>query len=507
MTSSPSKPSYKWWESDDKTKRLYTELLAEKIAKSPKKSASTLMKSASSCSDLRSRLEALEGKGTPPGSPVKRSSSIRSLTSSDKINSAQQSPKKYTFETVTMDTLAKYEYIKSPKKKALGSMSSPLSSSASTSSLSSLSSPSPGPPSSGSDEEYDKKISSWRMYERKSSSSSSSSVSSREDDSIDSKPWMFKGNDKNSKEQERWGYLTKGSNNERCKQPTTPSKGGLSSKSTTDSDKWKPNSMFMLMTSSSKPELKSFGAKAYDTGTPLRKERSVSKLSEVPEYSSSSSDDSSDSGRATTRSFTRAKDEVQNKSSTSYQRNDLISFKETRKDNNKNSNTNNDALDERREFRSMNTTNEDTKPKASTGDEDEELDIAQITKKFHALCETVEQLEFKMFEFSNDIQKLKHSMGMKDKDRDNHVEINSPKHHFRHSFTLSAGKDLLSERSTARALLMRQYASPSKSPMNISKLMKDTGIDKEMAEADASKTKVLEDELRKVLDIAKINFK
>lgn len=475
MTSSPSKSSYKWWETDDKTKRLYTELLAEKIAKSPKKSASKLTRSASSCTDLRSRLEALEGKGNPQGSPVKRASSIRSLTSLDEIGSTPQSPRKYTFETVTMDTLEKYEYIKSPKKKS-------LSSSPSSTSLSSLSSSSPAP-SSGSDEEYDKKVSSWRT----------SSSSSRESDRSDSKPWMFKGNDKNTKEQERWSYLTKGGNNERDKTPTTPTKGGLASKSTSkESDKWKPNPMFMLMTSSSKPEFKSFGGKTYDaTGSPIRKKISASKLSEVPEYGSlSSSEDSSDSGRATGRSYTRAREETQSKPTTSYQRNDLIGLKEARK-NNDNTAAAKEAMD------LPNNTKQATKNLSSSGDEDE-LDINQITKKFQALCETVEQLEFKMFEFSNDIQKLKHSIGIKEKDDGNLIEIGSPKHHFRHGFTLAAGKDLLAERATARALLMRQYSSPSKSPRNISKLMKDTGIDKEMAEVDANKTKALEEELRKV---------
>lgn len=482
MASSPAKPSYKWWESDDKTKRLYTELLAEKIAKSPKKSGSTLVRSASSCSDLRSRLEALEGKGTPPASPVKRSTSIRSLTSLEETGSIQQSPRKYTFETVTMDTLAKYEYIKSPKKKPLGS--TPSLSSTSLSSLSS--SPSPAP-SSGSDEEYDKKIANWKTYERSSSSSS------KEDDSPRNitKSWSFQGYDKNARDQERWNSLGKGKSNDRDKNPTTPTRGGLPPKSTPqDPDKRKSSPMFMLMTSSSKPELKSFGGKSYDTGTgsPARKERQYSKLTEVPEYGSSSSgeslddrsSDSSDSGRATERAISRGKGDRAYRTPKS-ERDCLVTVKES-------DNNNNMSVNDTKAIQNNNSNKATSKAPKPVQSDEEEMDINQISKKFQALCEEVEQLEFKMSEFASDIQKLKRSIGIKDKEGVN-TEIGSPKHHFRHAFTLAAGKDLLSERATARALLMRQYSSPTKSPRNISKLLKDTGIDKEMAEVSITKSR------------------
>ncbi|KAK3739724.1 hypothetical protein QZH41_005049 [Actinostola sp. cb2023] len=509
MKGSPSKTGYKWWETDDKTKRLYTELLAEKIAKSPKKS--TLTRSASSCSDLRSRLEALEGKGTPPTSPVKRASSIRSLTSPEETNTVvQHSPRKYTFETVTMDTLAKYEYIKSPKKKPLGTKEPSSSSSLSSLSLSS----SPVPSTSGSDEEYEKKGFAWKTYEVNRSPGTSSREDGSERNEI--KPWKFRDNDKNAREQERWSFTSKGKTNE-DKAPTTPTRGSLPPKATPkESDKWTPNPMFMLMTSSSKPELKSFGGKTNNEGTgsptlSTRKERISkvsSKLDEVPEYGSSSSGDNMDDcgdrssgNRVMERTFAHGREE---KSSYSNPRNlTKTTSKATMGVVPKSTqDTNTKAKETTRDFKVSKyhkpTDDQQVNDKTSQQNPtEEELDVNQITKKFQALCEEVEQLEFKMFEFSNDIHKLKLSIGIKDKDGVE-KELESPKHHYSYAFTLAAGKDLLSDRVTARALLMRQYSSPTKSPRNIAKLLRDTGLDKEMTEADACKTKALEEELRKI---------
>ncbi|PFX26466.1 hypothetical protein AWC38_SpisGene8838, partial [Stylophora pistillata] len=56
MAAAPSFPTYKWRETDDKTKRLYTELLAEKLS-SPRKSGSTnLGRKPSNGKDTKSRL-------------------------------------------------------------------------------------------------------------------------------------------------------------------------------------------------------------------------------------------------------------------------------------------------------------------------------------------------------------------------------------------------------------------------------------------------------------------
>lgn len=113
-------PSYKWWETDGKTKRLYTELLAEKLS-SPRKSAGTLNCKGSNSSEVKNTIKSAAQDTTSGGCKPKDTASL----GSSKINQVEQSDKKYMFETITMDTLAKYDYIKSPKKATEGP-SSPL---------------------------------------------------------------------------------------------------------------------------------------------------------------------------------------------------------------------------------------------------------------------------------------------------------------------------------------------------------------------------------------------
>ncbi|XP_031565144.1 uncharacterized protein LOC116300413 [Actinia tenebrosa] len=522
MTSSPSKSGYKWWEGDDKTKRLYTELLAEKIARSPKKTLktnSTLTRSVSSCSDLRSRIQALEHQGSsPPSSPIKRSASIRSLSSLEESDSSHNGTgKKYTFETVTIDTLAKHEYIKSPKKKPFGSKESSSSSSSSSS---------PSPPTSGSDEEYEKKRFSMRktydMKEKVPRATSGFHGDQKNGFQGDEKknPWAWSSKESTvtGNNPDRWSL----SFSDKGKGPATPTKSCFSPKtsprlSSIDSDLWmKPNPMFMLMTSSQKPELKSFGcpdnSKAIattSTQSDVTKERflkSKSKLDEVPEYKSSSSEyDVADGASSDGGSGDRAKN-----SSITFKTQGFNSQKynfQSSSSNDEDSGRNDKETGfmksvKKREIQAGDDSKkvqENARVKFNHVDEVEgQIDINQITKKFQALCEEVEQLEFKMFEFSDDIRKLKIGIGLKDDSTNSENQVSEIKHHYKHAFTLAAGKDLLSERATARALLMKQYSSPSKSPRSISKLLQDTGIDKEMAEADARRSQVLEEELRKI---------
>jgi hypothetical protein len=533
MTSSPSKSGYKWWESDDKTKRLYTELLAEKIAKSPKKTAktSTLTRSLSSCSDLRSRIQALEYKGSPPGSPIKRSPSIRSLTSPEDSDTSQtSSAQKYTFETVTMDTLAKYEYIKSPKKKPFGSKDS----SSSSSSMSS----SPSPPTSGSDEEYEKKksLSLQKTYDVKERMLRETTAF-HEMSGHNKKSWAWSTNDNAPSNQDRWSLSSKDMSRVGGggKSPAMPTKNSLSPKasprfSSHDSDAWmRPNPMFMLMTSSQNPELKSFGlsdntkppgtSSSKTVSTKERFSKSTSKLEEVPEYKSYSSEETStddtrsggsSSFRARTMGRTFKKDSEERPSNDSQN----FNFKRASSSDKKIGSSEDDNKIWTRALNTSYEKDNDKPSEESKKNQDKgtvkvnpvdqikgDLDVNQITKRFQSLCEEVEQLEFKMYEFSDDIHKLKIGIGIKNKDDNNKTDSVEPgqfKHQYKHAFTLSAGKDLLSERVTARALLMRQYASPSKSPRSIAKLLQGTGIDKEMAEADACKSKALEEELRKI---------
>ena len=118
--SKASVPSYKWWETSDKTKRLYTELLAEKLS-SPRNSGSSKTKSFKTGVQNQGREEVMANKDKQDrkGSSVQQTSTPKDLGGSalkKTIEKEESSEKKYTFETITMDTLAKYDYIRSPTK-------------------------------------------------------------------------------------------------------------------------------------------------------------------------------------------------------------------------------------------------------------------------------------------------------------------------------------------------------------------------------------------------------
>ena len=334
--------------------------------------------------------------------------------------------------------------------------------------------------------------------------------------------WAWSSKETTGGNTDRWSLSSK----DKGKGPATPTKSCFSPKtspriSSLDSDTWmNPNPMFMLMTSSQKPELKSFGlteatakTSAQD-GVDVAKDKfskRKSKLDEVPEYKSSSSDEdvadgaSSDgmSGRERAKNLGKTF-KVQEFSSPkfSFRRANLSDKKGERNENNDKNDKGKMKLDGKKEGQARDESKkaqENGKVKLNHVDEvEEQIDINQIAKRFQALCEEVEQLEFKMFEFSDDIHKLKIGIGLKDDGKESENLNALAKHSYKHAFTLAAGKDLLSERATARALLLKQYSSPSKSPRSISKLLQDTGVDKEMAEADAKRSQALEEELRKI---------
>lgn len=116
MAAAPNFPTYKWWETDDKTKRLYTELLAEKLSSPRKGSSSLLNRKPSNGKDIGSRLTS---------SPKHTTTSVNTKSTKKDIDRNKEEKGendnkygKYTFETITIDTLAKYDYIKSPQKRA-----------------------------------------------------------------------------------------------------------------------------------------------------------------------------------------------------------------------------------------------------------------------------------------------------------------------------------------------------------------------------------------------------
>ncbi|EDO29613.1 predicted protein [Nematostella vectensis] len=609
MTSSPAKANYKWWETDDKTKRLYTELIAEKLSKSsPKKTKPTLTRSLSDV-NFRARSshinrEKLNPTSDPeipssspndnhfPGSPGEQPFSPRNYQTaagSGNLGAALLSPaKKYTFETITMDTLAKYEYIKSPKKvrsvpcspassrlASPSSSSSPLASSSSSEgeneeeknsalpgsprnyglpkatglskgkwswnvmtptktgqNASPSSSSSPLPSSSSSSEEETEKRDSfflgsprnygspkatgtskgeWKLNSKSPAttenstfhSSSSSQLTSRggseegyaKKDSLSLESTSKYGNGLQrssslTKGKWSWNVTTPKTDQNNNTQPSrnaiqtslrTPTKPDNSQEKTKgfDSSSWmKPNPRFMFMASS--PERKTFGDEARASckdpseEEPMTERKSKEKSSamlrkheEVPEYKASGESSTDDSGTEENTLNVNALEKLLTKKDESGE-------------------------------------TERSGSKVQTRDTSKELDISEINKKFQSLCEEVEQLEFKMYEFSDDIHKLKMSMGMKESSEANQVEYDrvglasvEHKQRYKHSFTFAAGKDLLADHQTAHALLMRKHASPCKSPRAV-KILLDAGMEKEITESEKRRDKELEEQMKKI---------
>ena len=366
MAAAPSFPTYKWWETDDKTKRLYTELLAEKLSSPRKTAASTLSRKPSNGKDVRSRLTS---------SPKHEAAINLKCSGQDSSKNKQEKGDgedktgKYTFETITIDTLAKYEYIKSPRKRAAPTV--PVS-----------------------------------FFE------STGKADCKEDGKVAT------GGYKDNKELIDKLLPSKVSSEE-CKDGKTAS---LS------------NGHFLISQkfTSTKNDLQGMKnevdeKEAAKKGALTKKEKpSRAKLVEIPEYTCSESSESS------------ADETVLLLGAGSTVKKSLTPLK-----------------------------SKDARDNKKTGEADKPLKIEELSTKFQSLTEEVAQLEFKMFEFSDDVKKLKQAMGFKEtKSEDCEKEKKGRKGSIAakaNDYGITRQKSFtLSDKFNSKALLMKQNASPSK---------------------------------------------
>ncbi|XP_022789219.1 uncharacterized protein LOC111328935 [Stylophora pistillata] len=362
MAAAPSFPTYKWWETDDKTKRLYTELLAEKLS-SPRKSGSTnLSRKPSNGKDTKSQLTSSPKHDIPK---VNFSCGERnSRKSKEEKGEREDKSGKYTFETITIDTLAKYEYIKSPRKRAASTV--PVS-----------------------------------FFESTEKPDSKEVIKAATSGYKDNKEVIEKllPTSKESKEDK----------------PTQFSNGQFLISQKFASTK---NELQGLKNESDEKD-------ASKNGPLMKKDKpSQAKLVEIPEYTSSESSESS------------ADETVLLGASNAKKTVTPLKSKEPQ-DNKK------------------------------TGEVDKPLKIEELSTKFQFLSEEVAQLEFKMFEFSDDIKKLKQAMGFKDTKPENYekekTSTKQPTVVKTNEFGITRSKSFThADKFNSKALLMKQNASPSK---------------------------------------------
>lgn len=346
MAKAPSFPTYKWWETDDKTKRLYTELLAEKLSSPRKTSSSSLSRKPSNGKDIGARFTSSPKRNLDSdahSSKVTESSRTAEVKNKEEEEDEEKKFGKYTFETITIDTLAKYDYIKSPKKRAAPTV--PMS-----------------------------------FFEQTC------------------KPVITTGDNKEDVEK-AMGKTTK------C-QFLMQQKVGSAKKEFQQS--------------------KSNGAEKESSVKRDRAERAT-KLEEIPEYSTSSESNESSTDETVVSVKTIPKKE-ENKAQTS--------------------------LTKSKEEQNTKQANKDNQP----------LKIEELSNKFQLLSEEVAQLEFKMFEFSDDIQKLKQNMGFKSVDPKDKNEEASDGVEKKNEYGMNHQQKSLTfaEKFNNKAMLMKQQASPSK---------------------------------------------
>ena len=354
MAAAPNFPTYKWWETDDKTKRLYTELLAEKLSSPRKASGSSLSRRPSNGKDIGARLTSSPKRDTTIANP---NSSERNAVKKkeEKEEADNKHGKCYTFETITIDTLAKYDYIKSPKKRAASVL--PVS-----------------------------------FFEQSNMAANQTSGA------------------KDNKEKKDSISLPKGA-----------------------ADMTPPNGHFFISQklSSAKngiQELKSaVGEKKADNkGAVMKKDKPsrAMKLEEIPEYTSS---ESSESSADETVLIGKTSPRGEKKSQTL-----LADTREVSK----------------------------TQP---PGKSNQPLKMDELCTKFQLLSEEVAQLEFKMFEFSDDLKKLKKNMGFKDADDEGKKEDESSAKENKNTVGVTRQRSFtFADQFNSKALLMKQQASPKK---------------------------------------------
>ena len=346
MAAAPNYPTYKWWETDDKTKRLYTELLAEKLSSPRKTSSSSLSRKPSNGKDIGARFTSSPKRNLDSdadSSKVTESSRTAVVKNKEEEEDEEKKFGKYTFETITIDTLAKYDYIKSPQKRA--ALTVPIS-----------------------------------FFEQTC------------------KPIITTGD--NKEDVEKAGKTTKG-------QFLTHQK-----------------------VSSAKKEFQISNSNAGEKESSVKRDKAARamKLEEIPEYSTSSETNESSA------------DET------------VVRVKAIPKNEEKGNKTHMSATKSNEE-QNTKQANKDYQP----------LKIEELSNKFQLLSEEVAQLEFKMFEFSDDIQKLKQNMGFKSVDPKDKNEEKSHGVEKKNEYAMTHQKSLtFAEKFNNKAMLMKQQASPSK---------------------------------------------
>lgn len=351
MAAAPNFPTYKWWETDDKTKRLYTELLAEKLSSPRKTLGTSLSRKPSNGKDVKGRLTSSpkhEVPVLPTNDYSKEKESVRNKQ--DEKGDAEDKHGKYTFETITIDTLAKYEYIKSPRKRAAAT-TVPVS-----------------------------------FFEKTSTMPDNKDVRDK----------------------------------------------ALPSQATSDPSTSNGHYLISQKMSSAKTEAPNWkldkGAvkKAENKSVGIQKEkpsRSM-KLKEIPEYTSSESSENS------------ADETV------------IIGNK---------------AADKGKKLQTPLLDLKEVSDKKKASKTDQPLKIEELGTKFQLLSEEVAQLEFKMFEFSDDIQKLKQAMGFKEADTEQQQENKSTAEKNKSGYGVTRQKSFTyADKFHSKAVLMKQQASPSK---------------------------------------------
>lgn len=365
MAAGPSFPTYKWWETDDKTKRLYTELLAEKLSSPRKTGTSTLSRKPSNGKDVKTQLTSSPKRDTSKVIANPEEGGSRK-SKSDK-RETEDNYGKYTFETITMDTLAKYEYIKSPRKRAATTI--PVS-----------------------------------FFE-----------STEKADCTDVHV-TAKGGYKDNKERI-----------DKFLPPLNETKEGTTAASS--------NGHYLISQklSSAKNDLQGLKTMPDEQETNKKvaavKKASRAKLAEIPEYTSSESSESSADETA------------------------LLGIGSSMK-----------------KSQTLPKPKDDTDNKCTQSDNtDKPLKIEELTTKYQFLSDEVAQLEFKMFEFSDDIKKLKQAMGFKTevKREDSKIETTDTKGNKSEVKTNDYGitrqkSFTYADKFNSKAMLMKQQASPSK---------------------------------------------
>lgn len=365
MAAGPSFPTYKWWETDDKTKRLYTELLAEKLSSPRKTGTSTLSRKPSNGKDAKTRLTSSPKRDT--SKVIANPEEGGSRKSKPEKGETEDNHGKYTFETITIDTLAKYEYIKSPRKRAATTI--PVS-----------------------------------FFE-----------STEKADCTDVDV-TAKGSYKDNKE-----LIDK------FLPPIDESKEDTTAASS--------NGHYLISQrlSSAKKDLQGLKTVPDEKGTNSKvapvKKASRAKLAEIPEYTSSESSESS------------ADETVLLGMASSMKKSQTLPKPKEAPDN-----------------------------KCTQLDKtDKPLKIEELTAKYQFLSDEVAQLEFKMFEFSDDIKKLKQAMGFKTevKREDSKKETTDTKGDISggktNDYGITCQKSFTyADKFNSKAMLMKQQASPSK---------------------------------------------